>query len=425
MSPPLLPSYERYLAVDLHKHYVVVGGLNAQQEMIVAPRRIDLSDWPAWAKTHLRKTDILVVEATTNAWDFYDQVQPLVGRAVVANAGKIAGLVKTKVKTDRVDVLKLAKLLVAGMIPEVWVPPLDVRDLRALLAHRRQLIKNRTMLKNRLQSILHRHQLLPPEGELFGAKNREWWTALKVSPTERLHTQHDLTTLTTLEPQIAEVEADLYRLSTTSPWMEPVTFLLQLPGFGVIITMTILAAIGDIRRFEEAKKLVGYSGLGASVHISGETHPTGRITKTGRRDIRWALVEAAWIAVDTHPFWKREFERLARRMDKNKAIVTVAHKLLIAVWHVLTERVADKHAEPKMVAFKLMRWSWELTEEQRGGLSSRQFIRLGLMQLKLGENLTRVVYGNLPRRIASVEELLSVRPELRTLVNNPAQPSAN
>lgn len=425
MSPPLHPSYERYLAVDLHKHYVVIGGLNAQQEMVLAPRRIDLSDWPAWAKTHLRKTDILVVEATTNAWDFYDQVQPLVGRAIVANAGKIAGLVKTKVKTDRVDVLKLAKLLVAGMIPEVWVPPLDVRELRALLAHRRQLIKNRTMLKNRLQSILHRHQLMPPEGELFGAKNREWWTALKVSPTERLHIQHDLTTLTTLEPQIAEVETELYRLSTTSPWMEPVTFLLQLPGFGVIITMTILAAIGDIRRFEEAKKLVGYSGLGASVHISGETHRTGRITKTGRRDIHWALVEAAWIAVDTHPFWKREFERLARRMDKNKAIVTVAHKLLIAVWHVLTERVADRHAEPKMVAFKLMRWSWELTEEQRGGLSSRQFIRLGLMQLKLGENLTHIVYDNLPRRIASVEELLSVRPELRTLVNNPSQPSAN
>lgn len=101
-----------------------------------------------------------------------------------------------------------------------------------------------------------------------------------------MHIQHDLTTLATLEPQIAEVEAELHRLSTTSPWIEPVTFLLQLPGFGVIITMTILAAIGDIQRFEDAKKLVGYSGLGASVHISGETHRTGRITKTGRRDIR-------------------------------------------------------------------------------------------------------------------------------------------
>ncbi|MBI4757903.1 MAG: IS110 family transposase [Chloroflexi bacterium] len=214
---------------------------------------------------------------------------------------------------------------------------------------------------------------------------------MKVSPTERLHIQHDLITLATLEPQIA---------------------------------MTVLAAIGVIQRFESAKELVGYSGLGASVHLSGETHRTGRITKSGRRDLRWALVEAAWIAVETHPYWKHEFERLSRRMDKNKAIGAIAHKLLIALWHVLTERVADKHAEHKMVACKLMRWSWELTDEQRGGLSSRQFIRLGLMQLKLDENLTHLTYGNLPRRIASVEELLSVRPELRSLMENPSQPAS-
>lgn len=73
MSLPSPPSFERYLAVDLHKHYVVIGGLNARQEIVLAPRRVELTDWPAWAKSHLRKTDILVVEATTNTWDFYDQ----------------------------------------------------------------------------------------------------------------------------------------------------------------------------------------------------------------------------------------------------------------------------------------------------------------------------------------------------------------
>lgn len=418
------PSFERYLAVDLHKHYVVVGGLNARQEIVLPPRRVELSAWPAWAKANLRFSDVLVVEATTNAWDFYDQVSPLVGRAVVANAGKIASLVKTRVKTDRVDVLKLARLLAAGMIPEVWVPPLEVRELRALVSHRQQLIKSRTMLKNHLQSILHRHQIVPPEGDLFSARHQEWWKTLKVSPTERLHIQHDLITLATLEPQIAEVEAELHRLSTTEPWEPSTTYLLQLPGFGVILTMTVLAAIGDILRFERAKQLVGYAGLGASVHASGETYRTGHITKTGRRDLRWALVEAAWVAVETHPHWKGEFEHLTRRMDKNKAIVAIARKLLVVVWHVLTERVADKHAEPKMVAFKLMRWSWQLTPEQRGGLTTRQFVRLGLMQLKLGENLTHLMYGNLPRRIASVDEVLALKPELRRPTNDPSQPAS-
>jgi transposase len=424
MSPPILSSYERYLAVDLHKHYVVVGGLNAHYEVVLPLRRVDLSEWPAWSKKNLRKSDILVVEATTNAWDFYAQVAPLVGRVVVANAGKIAGLVKSKVKTDRVDVLKLAKLLVAGLIPEVWVPPDDVRELRALMAHRRQLVKNCTMLKNRLQSILHRHQLVPPEGGLFSENNRAWWDKLVVSPIEHLHIQHDLETLDTIAPQIKDTEDEILRLSTSPRWFQPAAYLLQLPGFGVIIVMTILAAIGDIARFEKDKQLVGYSGLGASVHASGETHRTGRITKEGRRDLRWALVEAAWRAVEHHPHWKNEYERLARRMDKNKAIVAIAHKLLIAVWHVLTEFAADKHAEPKMVATKLMRWSWDLTEEQRGGLTTREFIRLGLMHLQLGEDLTHLTYGNLPRRIASIDELLTAHPEYRSLQDNPLRPVA-
>jgi len=67
---------------------------------------------------------------------------------------------------------------------------------------------------------------------------------------------------------------------------------MQLPGFSVLLTMIILAAIGDITRFPSPKKLVGYAGLGASVHSSGKTHRIGHITKTSRRELRWALVEA-------------------------------------------------------------------------------------------------------------------------------------
>ena len=154
---------------------------------------------------------------------------------------------------------------------------------------------------------------------------------------------------------------------------------------------------------------MGYAGLGARVHDSGETHRTGRITKSGRREMRWALVEAAWVAVDAVPYWQERYERLARRMHPNQAIVAIAHQLLIAAWHVLTDRVADKQADPKWVATKLMRWSWELTDQQRGGLTSRQFIRYHLMRLQLGEDLTQITYGNMPRRIASVEELLAAK----------------
>jgi hypothetical protein len=189
-------------------------------------------------------------------------------------------------------------------------------------------------------------------------------------------------------------------------------FLIQLPGLALLSAMTALAAIGDITRFPTAKHLVGYAGLGTRIHDSGETSYDGHISKAGRRDLRRVLIEAAWSAVNTHPYWKAEFARLCRHKPQGVAIVAIARKLLVAIWHVLTERAADHHANPVMVACKLMRWSWQLTEEQRGGLTSRQFVRYGLLRLRLGNDLTTFTYGGMPRRLASVEEILARFPDL-------------
>lgn len=402
----------RYLGIDLHKHYLVIGGVNSRQAVVLPPRRVELDAWLAWAQQHLRKTDVLVVEATGNTWTFYDSAIAFVLRIEVANAGKLPWIGQTKVKTDKQDVMKLAKLCAANLIPQVWVPPTQVRELRMLFSHRRRLVKVSALVKNRLHSLLHRQQLALPAGDPFSQANKAWWEQLTVSTTEKMHIRHDLATLQQVKDQLAEVEAELNRLSTSEPWAPTLPYLLQLPGLGLVNALTVLAAIGDVTRFETAKKLVGYAGLGASVHDSGQTHRTGRITKTGRRDLRHVLVEAAWAAVEHHPYWKTEFARLARRMDDNKAVVAIARRLLVAIWHVLTERAADKHAEPEMVATKLMRWSWDLTDEQRGGLTTRQFIRFHLMRLQLGEDLTHLRYGNMPRRIASVEELLKAKPAL-------------
>jgi len=199
----------------------------------------------------------------------------------------------------------------------------------------------------------------------------------------------------------------------TTPWREQLPYLVQLPGLALLSAMTVLAAIGTISRFPSAKKLVGYAGLGAGVHASGQAHRDGHITKQDRHDLRRVLIQSAWAAVNTHPYWKVEFERLARRKPKGVAIVAIARKLLVAVWHVLTERTADIHADPVMVAAKLMRWSWQLTPEQRGGLTSRQFIRYGLLHLQLGADLRRFTYGGQSRAVAPPEDILALFPELR------------
>lgn len=403
---------ERYIGLDLHKHYMVVGGVNLRQQVILPPKRVDIVDLPAWAQANLQATDAVVMEATGNAWITHDLVAPLVARCVVANPLQIKWITSARVKTDPRAALRLARLLAADLVPEVWVPPLAVRELRALIAHRRSLIKTQTRAKNRLQSVIHRHHLQPPPGRVFAEKNRSWWGRLELTPTERLRVKQDLGNLDHLAEQLGEVEAELRRLSTCEPWKGFVPYLVQLPGFGLISAMTVLAAIGEVSRFPSAKHLVGYAGLGAGVHDSGETHRGKGITKQGRRDLRCVLVEAAWIAVNTHPYWQRAYRQLSRRKHPNTAIVAMARKLLVAVWHVLSERAADHHAVPDMVAFKLMMWSWKLTKEQRGGLSSRQFIRYHLMRLQLGAELTHIVRGGMKRPIASAEEVLALKPEL-------------
>ena len=302
-------------------------------------------------------------------------------------------------------------MLAGGLIPEVWVPPVPVRELRTLIADRRRLIKIRTMTRNPLHSLAHRHNLALPEGTAFADKNQGWWKNLSLSPVEKLRLQQDLAMLDFLELEIKAIDAELARLSTCDPWQEAVPYLMQLPGFGLIVSLTVLSAIGDIQRFPTSKHLVGYSGLGASLHQSGETDYSGHITKQGRKELRYALVEAAWVAVNSHPYWREQYQKLSHRMSANKAIVAIARRLLVAVWHVLTERAADRRADPDMIASKLMIWSWKLNQVQRGGLTSAQFVRYGLMRLKIGQEIA-CIKRQRNRPIASVEEVLERLPGL-------------
>jgi len=188
---------------------------------------------------------------------------------------------------------------------------------------------------------------------------------------------------------------------------------LQLSGFGVVLSMTVLSAIGDVSRFESAKKLVGYAGLGAGVHDSGQEHHTKSITKEGRKELRWALVEAAWRAIRISAYWKEQFEKYLRRMRKpNQAIVVIARKLLVAIWHVLTKEETDIHVSEEDLAYKMLVLSWDLGEEVRMGLSYKQFAKYALMKLGVETDITRFVRKNVPRRLAPRDEVLARMKEL-------------
>jgi len=384
---------QRYVALDLHKAYVLVGGVNRQLEVVLQPCRVLTSKLDGWVTKHLRPTDLVVIEAGTNTWYVYDLIAPHVQRVIVANAHAIKLIGSSLVKTDKRDVLALAHLLAAGLIPEVWVPPQHVRELRTLILHRQYVTKRGTATKNRLHNLLMTHHIAPPEGDPFAAKNRNWWDALSISRAERLRLTHDLQIVEAGSAMIRQIEAELATLSVSAEWADQAAFLIQLPGIGLVNAMTILAAIGEIERFPSAKHLVGYSGMGARVRASGTTHRSGGITKQGRGELRAAMVEAAWKAVETNAHWKAQFERLAGRIGRRKAIVAIARKLLVVVWNVLSRRAPDRQAQIDAVSRSLMNWGTHHRVATTLGLSRAAFVRRELDRLGLAQEVVAIEHN--------------------------------
>jgi transposase len=215
--------------------------------------------------------------------------------------------------------------------------------------------------------------------------------ALPLGRLEKVNVQSDLETLQFAEKQLMQLTSMMAKIANQN---EEVTRLLQLPGFGVVTAITVWAAIGDIQRFADAQHLVDYAGLGTKVHDSGMISRSGRITKAGRRDLRVVLIEAAQVAANSHPHWKAELARLEPRLGRNKAIVAVARKLLVAVWYILAQHKTDRFAQPEAVAQKLLKFAYQVGKENRpAGQSAAQFVRQRLDVLELGQELTSIAWG--------------------------------
>jgi transposase len=375
--------------------------------------RIEHEDLEARLKKNLLPSDHVVIESTTNAWHVYDLLEPLVAKVLVANPIKVKQIACARVKTDIRDTLILARLLAANLVPTVWVPPVHVRNLRYLLSQRRRLVGMHTQTVNRMHSVAHRHHLNHPKGKRFIEKNTEWQQDEKLSDSEKFQLELDMSTGEHLDEQSKKIAEKLASMSHQEPWAESMMYLMQLPGFGVITGMTVLAAIGDIARFETYKKLDSYSGLTPGVEQSGVKHRGKGITKEGRKDLRWAMVEVAQRAVKSDPLWKSRFNELQRRMHRNQAIVVIAHRLLELVWFVLTRKQAYRHFTPERIAYKYLTWSWQVDEKSRDGLTRPQFARYYLMRLGIGSDLKRIVLNpKYPRKLASEAEVLALKPEL-------------
>jgi hypothetical protein len=224
--------YDRYLACDIHREYILVGGQNEDQEWVLTPRRVSIAKFSEWAQKNLREGDIVILETTTNVWETYDIIAPLVSRVLVANASGVGEIVGARVKTDKEDIKRLLRVLIGGIVPEVWVPPTHVRELRAFISYRNRLVATGAMIRNRLQSLLHKHNLMLPEE---GILDQGWWDAQRsISALEKIQIRQELALLEEIEKYKAAVEEELGRQFTSKRWGSQAVRLVQLPGVGVV-----------------------------------------------------------------------------------------------------------------------------------------------------------------------------------------------
>jgi transposase len=383
---------KRYFGLDIHKYFMVAMAVDAEKQVVYGPRRVEWTDFEHWIAKEITATDAVVIEMTTNTWEVYDLLFPKAYNVLVVHPQHIKAIVDAQVKTDRKAAQTLAELLAANMLHGIWVPDDYIRDLRLLTSQRKKMGRLGAIAKNRLHAVIHRHHIHPPEGfELFHPDMKPWWEALKVSALEKVRILSDLATLEFAQKQKVLLEEEMGKAVVEDA---RIPLLIQIPGVALLTATTILAAIGTITRFPDADHLVGYAGLGARVHDSGERHTTGGITKSGRRDLRSAMVDAANAATRHHPYWKKELERLEFRLGRSRAIVAIARKLLVTVWHVLTEEIVDKHHDPRDIACSLFKLAYavkvrNLPDKQ----SAVQFTRNQLDRLGIGADLEVVPWG--------------------------------
>jgi transposase len=384
-------SRKRYIGLDVHKHYLIAVGMDEDLNVVLPARRVELSHLETWMKKNLSRQDEVVLEMTTNTWQLYDEMCAYAGSVLVVHPPHVALITRSQVMNDKIAASILARLSAKGLLVGIWVPPQEIRELRGLVTQRKKMTGLATQAKNRLHAVLQRHHLVPPGGNPFHESQQNWWLALPLGRLEKVNVQSDLETLRFAQVQQMRLTSMMEEIANQQ---EQITSMLQLSGFGVVTAVTVWAAIGNIQRFEDPQHLVGYAGLGTRVHDSGMSTRTGRITKAGRRDLRVVLIEAAQVAANTHPHWKAELARLQPRLGRNKAIVAIARKLLVAVWYILAQHKTDRFAEPEAIAQKFLKFAYQLGKENRPpGQSAAQFVRQRLDALQLGQELTSIAWG--------------------------------
>jgi transposase len=264
----------------------------------------------------------------------------------IADARKVKALAPLAAKTDKVDARVLAELVRRDLVPALWVPSLDERALKERLLRRMHLVRLRTSAKNRAHGVLSQFGVKLPLSRLRQPDAIELLERRGVPEVWRRSVAEAIAVVDLLDERLAPLERELGPLARAD---DRVVLLTTIPGVGELLGLTIAVVIGDIGRFADARKLVGYSGLTPRVKQSGQSSRTGKLSKSGSKLLRWAAIEAAQQAWRPSNPWHQLYHDVkARNGDEgNPAKAAVARKVLIAAWHVLALEQPFKPSRPR------------------------------------------------------------------------------
>ncbi len=281
----------------------------------------------------------VALEATTG-WRFVvEELRAIDARVHLAEPAETAARrgTKKRPKSDRADAAHLRELLMIGRLPESWIPPEHILDLRARVRLRHTLSEQRGEWQQRIQSVLYHHGC-PQRGDLMNKDGLAWLHAQPLPACAREQVTIALGMVDALDTQIAPLDSWLRAYARRQPGCKA---LLAHYGVGPLTSVTILAELGDPSRFSSSREAVRYAGLDITVHQSDQRRAPGHLSRQGPPALRWALFEAAQCARRRTSPDHQYYLEAAARLGGNRACLAVARKLLKRSYHTLRDLGED------------------------------------------------------------------------------------
>ena len=286
----------------------------------------------------------VALEATTG-WRFVVEELQRVGAEVhLAEVVQTSGLKGRgkRPKTDWADARHLRELLLIGRLPESWIPPAHLLDLRARVRCRHTLLHQRTEWQQRMQAVLYHHGV-PQSRGLLKLEQRERIAALALPAAAHEQLTIALQMIDAIDLQLGPFDLSLRAYARKQTGCRTLTK--EIYGVGQLTAVTILAELGDARRFQNSRDAVRYSGLDITVRESDQRRAPGHLSRQGPPALRWALYEAAQAARRPSSPDRLYYQQLAERIGGNRACIAISRKLLKRSYHLL-RALGDQGLEP-------------------------------------------------------------------------------